>query len=80
MKADNGPQINRTDSTSLLSCVYKGIQALLQQDIALLISNAECGRKSRRRKMEGVCGKGGWEAATDKQTEPIWNILDCWSF
>lgn len=52
MTADNGPQTNRTDWASFLSCVSEGILIWLNQEIALLISNIEYGGK-----VDGVKGK-----------------------
>lgn len=59
MTADNGPQTNRTDWASFLSCVSEGILIWLNQEIALLISNIEYGGKSRRSKRKSICGRGG---------------------
>lgn len=58
MTTDNGPQ-NRTVCASPLSCVYGKIRTSFKQETALLISDVECGRKSRWRKREVVCGRTG---------------------
>lgn len=64
----------------LLSCADEGIQILLKQDIALLIFNAECGRRVKWRKEKAEGQRWGVRGChVDKQTEhsEFWVVGNC---